>query len=244
MPEDSICGQSGDFTSSNESFSLQVKIQCTQASCEIPTQSHLITNLAYRLKPHHKRNQYLRARLDTCANVNIMPASVYKLVFHDPDCKKLTPSKLDFRTYTTDTVKLVGSCVFYLVHPDTKCLQVVTFYAVGNSGSVLLSCVAMLELGLIQPHTRLDYLPPTASLITSSVDHPKKTKSKVSVHVSRKESTFYPVSNQKGMVPKLVTSNEQILAAYSDVFDGIGCFPGPPCHIQVNSSITSKQTPC
>ena len=29
------------------------------------------------------------------------------------------------------------------------------------------------------------------------------------------------------MIPKLVTSKEQILAAYSDVFDGIGCFPGP-----------------
>ena len=39
-----------------------------------------------------KRNQYLRARLDTCASVNIMPASVYKLVFQDLDCKNLAPS--------------------------------------------------------------------------------------------------------------------------------------------------------
>ena len=74
--EDSICGQSGDLTSSNESFCLQVKIQYIQACCRIPTTSNLITILAYMLKPHHKRNQYLRVRLDTCANVNIMPASV------------------------------------------------------------------------------------------------------------------------------------------------------------------------
>ena len=54
----------------------------TQPECkQIPTQFHLITHLAYRLKPHHTRNQYLWARLDTCADINIMPASVYKLVF-------------------------------------------------------------------------------------------------------------------------------------------------------------------
>ena len=28
------------------------------------------------------------------------------------------------------------------------------------------------------------------------------------------------------------------------MFDGIGCFPGPPYHIQVDPSITPKQTPC
>ena len=49
-----------------------------------------------------------------------MPASVYKLVFHHPDLKKLAPSKLAIGTYTTDIVMLVGSCTFYLVHPDTN----------------------------------------------------------------------------------------------------------------------------
>ena len=123
MQEDSICGQSEDLTSSEESFCLQVKIQCTQSNFKIPTPHHLITNLTNRLKPHHKRNQYLRARLDTYANVNIMPASVYRLVFQDPDCKKHVPSKLEIGTYITNIVKLVGSFVFYLVHPDTKHLK-------------------------------------------------------------------------------------------------------------------------
>ena len=50
--------------------------------------------------------------------------------------------------------------------------------------------------------------------------------------------------NCKGMVFKLITSKEQILANYSDVFDGIGCFPGPLYHMQVNPSVTPKQTPC
>ena len=69
-------------------------------------------------------------------------------------------------------------------------------------------------------------------------------KSQVNIHASKKESDVSTVSKQKGMVPKLVTSKSQILAAYSDVFDGIGHFPGPPYNIQVDSSFTPKQTPC
>ena len=30
--------------------------------------------------------------------------------------------------YTTDTIKIVGSYIFYLVNPDTEKLQEVTFY--------------------------------------------------------------------------------------------------------------------
>ena len=104
-------------------------------------------------------------------------------MFQDPDCKKLAPSKLEIGTYTTDRVKLVGSCMCYLVHPDSECLLEVTFYVASNNGSVLLSCVTTLALGLIQPRNRLDYLPPRASPITSSADHPKK--SKISVIVSK-----------------------------------------------------------
>ena len=66
-------------------------------------------------------------------------------------------------------------------------------FVAGNNGSVLLSCATMLASGLLQPHTRLDYLPPGASLITSSANHPKKEKSQVYVHVSVKESSVYSV---------------------------------------------------
>ena len=227
--EDSICVQSSDLTSSDESFCLQMKIQCIQANTKFPSPHHLITNLAYLLKPHHKNNQYMRARLDTCADVNIMLASVYKLVFQDPVSRKLAPSKLEIGTYTINKVRLIGSFMFYLVHPDSKCLLEATFYVAINNGSVLLLCVTTLVLGLIQPSNRWDYLGPRSSLITSSADHPKKTKSQINVHVSQKESE---VSNCKGMVSKLITSKEQILVTYADVYDGIGCFPELTASIQ------------
>ena len=119
-----------------------------------------------------------------------------------------------------------------------------------NDGSVLLSCKTTLMLGLIQPKTRLDYLSPRASLITSSADHPKKTKATLCVQkkeVSTQRSTCEVTTQMpkhKCAVPKLVTSKDQILHEYPDVFEEIGSFPGPPYHIQIDPSVTPKQTPC
>ena len=147
--ESAICGQSEDYSSSKDSFCLQIKVQWTQANLQkIPRPAHLITNLAYRLKSHHTRNLYLRARLDTCTDVNIMPASMYRLGFKDPEMKKLAPSSPEIGTYTTDTVKIVGSCMVYLVHLDAKKLMDVTFFVAVNDGGMLLSCKTTLILGL------------------------------------------------------------------------------------------------
>ena len=52
------------------------------------------------------------------------------------------------------------------------------------------------------------------------------------------------MSNSKGKIPKFLTSKDEMLVAYSDVYDGIGHFPGPPYHIQVDPSLTPKQAPC
>ena len=126
----------------------------------------------------------------------------------------------------------------------------VTFFVATQDGHVLLLCTTTLALGLIQPRTRLDYLPPRASLITSSSDSPKKTKSRVSVHSSRQEvftqssTQESTVFNQQKVVLKLVTSKKQILQRYLDVFDGIGHFPSFPYNIQLDPNVTTKQTPC
>ena len=238
---------SDDDSTADDSFCLQVMFKCNQKKEQrVPRPTHLITNLAYRLKPHHHRNLYLRVRLDTCADVNLMPASVYQPVFNDPNMKKIIPSKLQVGTYMTDTMKIVGSCTFCLVHPDTKRLLETTFYMAMNDRSVLLSCKTTLLLGLIQPRSRLDYLPPRASLITSSADHPKKTRAVLHVEKQvastqknkQKEATQTPAVIKQG--PKLITNKEVILQEYPDVFQGVGKFPGADYHIQIDSGVPSK----
>ena len=175
---------------------------------------------------------YLRARLDTCADVNLMPVSLYQLVFKDPKMQKLTPSNLQVGTFTTDSVKIVGPCKFHLVHPDTKKLLETTFYVAMNDGSVLLSCKTTLQLGLIQPRPRLDYLLPRASLITSSTDHPKKMKEvlhtqkqQVATQKNTQEKSMQvPAVREKG--PKLITSKEMIMPGVSRCLPGDWQVPG------------------
>ena len=109
---------------------------------------------------------------------------------------------------------------------------------------MLLSCNASLTLGLIQLRPRLDYLPPKVSLITSSKDHPTKTKTQVQVQKHEVvTNTHDPSHNIKGNTSKppiLITTQDQILQEYLDVFEAIGKFLGPPYHIHVDPKITPK----
>ena len=134
-------------SSSDEPFCLQLQAQSNQAEGkQIPKHVHLIMNLAYLLKPHHTRNMYLWAWLDICTDVNIIPASIYQLLFKDPKMKKIKPCKMQVSMYTADTVRIIGSCIFDVVHPETKKLVPVTYYVANNDGSVLLSCKTTLAL--------------------------------------------------------------------------------------------------
>ena len=170
-------GSSEYDSDTEENFCLQMKVHRTHISHpEVPKLVYLMANLAYHLKEHHTRNQYLWARLDTCANVNLMPMAVYCLMFKDPQLKKLTPSNTEIETYTSEIVKIIGTCHFYLVHPKSKHLLKVTFFIAKENGSVLLSCRTTMELGLIKPRACLDYLPPKARLLTSTCDQPSKTR--------------------------------------------------------------------
>ena len=166
---------SSDVGTREDSFCLQVKVnKHNKKTQKLPHTTHLLTSIAYRLKPHHTRNQYLRAWRDTGAKVNLMPVSVYRLIYQDQDLKKLTLCNLKIGTYTADTIRIIGTTTIYLIHPDSKQATKMTFHVASNEGSVLLFCNASLNLGFIHSRPRIDYLPPRASLITSKEDHPRK----------------------------------------------------------------------
>ena len=123
-----------------------------------------------------------------------------------------------------------------------------TFHIASCKGSVLLSCNASLQLGLIHHRPRLNYLPPRASLITSKEDHPKSAKMHMQIQSQRlivdKERQHHKSQPDALKPPKLITAYEQITQQYPDVFEGIGRFPGPPYHINVDPTVPPKQTPC
>ena len=91
------------------------KPQADQKSCET---QHLVTNLQYKVKPHGKKTKFFRARIDTCSNTNMMPASIYKILYNDPECTKLPPSKKNcINTYTKQKIPVIGSCELFFPTP-------------------------------------------------------------------------------------------------------------------------------
>ena len=198
--------------------------------------THLIANLPYRLQQYQTHHKYLQVRLGTCADINIMPRSIYQMMFNDPEVKQLAPSDISLGVYTDHQVHILGKCKFYMLHPDMKKPQAVTFYVASNEGSMLLSCTTLLALDLIQTRPRMDYLPPRAKLITSAADHPDITKK--TAHQSKAT-----VRSKKSLPVKIVMKQSNIKKHYANVFEGVGHFPGPPYHIQVDPKIPPKQTP-
>ena len=92
--------------------------------------------------------------------------------------------------------------MIYLLHPDSKKLKEAVFYITSNDGSVLLSCETSVALGLIQPRSRLNYLPPRASLIMSNADHPRKTR--VQFQIQKQEITAQTTYQQED-APSITT---------------------------------------
>ena len=132
-----------------------------------------------------------------------MPISVYKLLYKDPDCQKLAPSnKTKVKTYCTEKIQIVGSFNFFALHPDTKCLQEVTFQVTNHEGSVIISCATSLKLGLIQPHRGLDVIPEKASLIYSKADFPVKQKNKKGAPVNKLSDSVKSSKMQPQMVSR------------------------------------------
>ena len=168
------------FTSSEDSFCLQMKVKHRQAEDNCSDVQHLVTNLEYKLKPHRRRIKFPRARIDTCSNVNVMPVGVYCVMYKDPDCTKLALSKKNvIYTHTTEKMPVIGSCELFVIHPNTKCFQAVTFQVVNIEGSVIVSCATSISLNLIQIHSALNAsVPDCGQLIYSCGDDPGKHKYK------------------------------------------------------------------
>ena len=190
--ENHSASETDEDSYSDDSFILhkmKAEINLSQAKSKMPKKTHLIANIPYRIKQHQSHHKYLRVQLDTCADVNIMPRSVYQMMFNDPKVKQLASN--DISLYTDHQVHILGKCNFYMLLPDTKKPHAVTFYVASNEGSVLLSCTTLIALDLIQTRPQLDYLPPRAKLITSVADHPditKKTAHQAKAMVKPKES--------------------------------------------------------
>ena len=92
-----------------------------------------------------------------------------------------------------------------MVHPSTKSFEALTFFVAYSEGSVLISCITSLALGLIKPHASLDHLPPGCNIISSSADQPINDKCQLNIYMLL----------EKSKISKLITRAKKISAMCS-----------------------------
>ena len=75
--------------SEEEPFCLQMKVQDKKDNTSVPVPQHLVTNLEFKVRSYKRKIKFLRARVETCADVNLMPVRICKKLFKDEDCTTL-----------------------------------------------------------------------------------------------------------------------------------------------------------
>ena len=135
----------------------------------------VMVTIPYAKTLNEETKDCLRMRVDTCADINIMPLSIYQTIFDDVKKQKLLPTGIQVTTYNDSILDLIGRCTLYLQHPNNHEKLVATFYVTQDEGSILLSCSTSLKLEVIEvPEQRP--IPPYMPIYTSSIDKPKFTE--------------------------------------------------------------------
>ena len=129
----------------------------------------MYANLPLVQKHHHRCHTYLRVRIDPGADVNVMPATVYKQLTGDTGLKNLGPVQCTMRVYTTQAITNLGSLQVFIKYPGHK-PEPITFNITNQEGSVLLSCEDVLKLHLITPQPGLEHMVEGSKLIASQAD--------------------------------------------------------------------------
>ena len=89
-------------------------------------------------------------------------------------------------------ILVLRSCDPFVMHPDTRSLTEVSYQVVNHEGSVIVSCVTSIELGLIHPHSAPNSsIPDCGRLIYSTADHPNKYQNKKIEPVSKLSDNVY-----------------------------------------------------
>ena len=92
--------------------------------CQIQDQKtitkHLYANLPLVQQHHHRCHTYLRVCIDQGADVNVMPATMYKQLTSDTGLKSLGPVQCTMRVYTTQAITNLGSLQVFIKYPGCK----------------------------------------------------------------------------------------------------------------------------
>ena len=74
----------------------------------------VMVTVPYARTQNEEAKDCLRMKVDTCADINIMPLSMYQTIFNDTKNEKLLPTGIHVTTYNDSILDLIGRCTLYL----------------------------------------------------------------------------------------------------------------------------------
>ena len=166
-------------------------------------------------------------KVDTGADVNLMNRKTFDQLF---DSKVLRPTPIRMENYRNSTVKVLGMFHVFLRWKARVYKQL--FYVTDCDRSPnLLSRDACYTLGVLKPCYTVERAPSAQQHLAPKPLHHQKMKGRKLSDNSRKQSI------SQSQLKDCPLTKQDILHVYSDVFTGIGKFPGMPYkfHLKENA---------
>ncbi|KAL9950229.1 hypothetical protein ACROYT_G042702 [Oculina patagonica] len=167
-------------------------------------------------------------KIDSGAETNIIPKSLYQQL--SPETLSLQQPTVKLTAYGGAEIPNLGSCQIYVKGPNNPNPRVIQAEVVDVDGPAIIDNMSAQDLNLL----KLNW-PVTASTNATTQNIVQSEKPMPNVHTVK---LFDIIRGKQHPFP---LTKDYLLKEYQDVFTGIGCFPGPPYHIETNPDISPVQ---
>ena len=146
-------------------------LQLAKKICNLRTQKCKGKKRIYANLQINGMNNYLCTQVNTAADVNLMPALVYKQIHEDPKLEPLQPMDINISIYYESAIQTFGTCTIPLVSPVNSCKYNTKFYIADHDGSILFCCEDSLFMQHVWPHPLISKsVPPTRHITSNNHD--------------------------------------------------------------------------
>jgi len=185
-----------------------------------------LLEVSLALKPEGKQMNAL-CKIDSGAETNIIPKSLYKQL--SPETLSLQQPTVKLTAYGGAEIPNLGSCQIYVKGPNNSNPRVIQAEVVDVDGPAIIGNMSAQDLNLL----KLNW-PVTASTNAT-------TQNVVQSEKPMPNANTVKLFDIRGKQHPFPLTKDYLLEEYQDVFTGIGCFPGPPYHIETNPDIPPVQ---
>ncbi|CAB3987537.1 Hypothetical predicted protein, partial [Paramuricea clavata] len=176
----------------------------------------------------------VNSMLNSGAETNILPMSIYQQLKHESH--KLGKPTMKLTAYGGAELPNLGSCFVFVKVPDIQKLWKIQVQVVDVNGPMIIGNKSAQNLGLLKLNWAI-YVGNHDNSFNRHISNTSATTSnQPSISAKQLNSTTSPLDDNppdvRGKRPFPLTK-EYLLEEYSDVFTGVGCFPGDPYHIEM-----------